>query len=282
MIVGSGNAVVNRVIAAYLPIGSIASLAYAEKLVQIPSLIFSGSVITALYPFFADHAADKQIEEAKNTFALSIRMSGFIFIPLAVSMIILSKPVIQVVFERGAFGSAAPDIISKIFICYAFQIFISYAVAIMVWLLAALQDFSSILKVSVIGFVLNILLNLFLVNVVEPPVAGIAISSSIGCFVQTVLYFWYLKKKIANVHGILIVKSLSKILAIALISGIVIREAHGILVNMMSCSLLGQITNITVSTLSGAAVFLGIALLTKLEEAEKVFNLVKNKLHSNL
>ena len=63
-IVFIGNSLVNRVMASYLPGGSIAALAYADKLIQVPMIIFAGSISTAIYPFFAQQFAENDLVRA--------------------------------------------------------------------------------------------------------------------------------------------------------------------------------------------------------------------------
>ncbi|MEW6556534.1 MAG: murein biosynthesis integral membrane protein MurJ, partial [Elusimicrobiota bacterium] len=158
-IISGFNAPINRIMASWLPTGSIAALGYADKLVQVPLIVFSGSIATAIYPFISKQLAENKIEEMKDALATSIKMMGFIFIPLAVIMITLAKPVIQLLFQRGAFDAQATDLTSKIFICFTFQLFSNYALVIMLRLIFAFQDLFSILKVTVIGIVFTILLN---------------------------------------------------------------------------------------------------------------------------
>ncbi|MFA5859802.1 MAG: lipid II flippase MurJ, partial [Elusimicrobiota bacterium] len=101
---------INRIMASWLPTGSIAALAYADKLVQVPLIIFSGSIATAIYPFFAKQLAENKIDDMRDTLATSIKMTGFIFIPMAIILMILAKPIIQVLFQRGVFDEQATSI----------------------------------------------------------------------------------------------------------------------------------------------------------------------------
>lgn len=117
------NPIINRAMASWLPSGSIAALAYADKLVQVPLIIFSGSIATAIYPFFSIQFAENKIEEMKDTIATSIKMTGFIFIPLAITMIILAKPTIQVLYQEAHSTKERPCLPRK----YSYATLYSYS-----------------------------------------------------------------------------------------------------------------------------------------------------------
>ena len=275
--------VINRIMASWLPSGSIAALAYADKLVQVPLIIFSGSIATAIYPFFAGQLAENKIDEMKDTLATSIKMTGFIFIPLAVTMMILSKPTIQLLFQRGAFDEHATNLTSAIFICYSFQLFSNYALVIMMRLLLVFQDMMSILKITITSVVFTVLLNFIFIKIVNPPAAGIALSSSVVCLFTAILYFGFLKKRIKNLHGLSIIKSLLKTTVLAVISGMVIFSAYQFLNKFIfNQSILNKIIILTGATFSGIIIFIIMTVIFKIEEAEKIYTLIKNKVQNIL
>ncbi|OGS44931.1 MAG: murein biosynthesis integral membrane protein MurJ [Elusimicrobia bacterium RIFOXYD2_FULL_34_15] len=280
-VISSLTAIINRSMASWLPSGSIAALGYADKLVQVPLVIFSGSIATAIYPFFASQFAENKIEDMKDTLATSIKMTGFIFIPLAVVMIILSKPTIQALFQRGVFDEHATNLTSIIFICYTLQLFSNFAVVVMARLLLVFQDMLSYVKITITGIVLTVILNFIFIKTVNPPAAGIALSTSLVCLITAILYFIYLKKKIHNLHGISILKSLSKTTFFAIISGIIIfvvfRELNALIPKI---SLFNRLFKIICSASIGMASFIAISFLLKFEEADKIYKLVKTKIRS--
>lgn len=276
--------VVNRMMASWwLPAGSIAAMGYAEKLVQVPLIVFSGSIATAIYPFFARQLAENKIEEMKDTLATSIKMTGFVFIPLAVTMIILSKPTIQLLFQRGAFDEQATNLTSVIFICYSFQLFSNYAMVIMSRLLFAFQDMKKIFIINLISVGLTVIFNFIFIKPMKMQAEGIALSSSVACLIVTILYFLFLKKRIKNLHGISIIKSLFKTTVLAAISGIFIFFTHQFLNKFISDqSIAGKIFILAGSASSGIIVFTVMTSIFKIEEAGKIYILIKNKVKNTL
>lgn len=276
-IFSSTTSLINRMMASFLPAGSIAALSFADKLVQMPMLIFSGSISLAIFPFFAYQIAGKNIVELKDTLSSSIRMSGFIFIPLTVTMIIFAKPLIQILFERGSFTYQSTDLTSKILVYYSFQLLASYAMVIMMRLLYVLQDFFNLLKITIISIISMVLLNLCFMKLIDPPASGIALSTSLVVFISTALTFYYLKKKIVNMHGLQILKSLSRIALLSIISGILMFLIFNKLNAIIPYSTVNYIFVVLGSILFGFLIYLGFAFLIKLDEIMQIYRFCRTK-----
>jgi len=268
-VLGGLNTVVNRFMASWLPDGSIAGLAYADKLVQVPLVIFSGAIATSIYPFLSAQAAANRIEDIKNTVSLSIRMSGFIFVPLAGTMIILARPMIQLLFQRGAFDAAATELTSHIFV------FSVAAIAIMQRLLFAFQDFKSILKIIFASLLITLTLNFTFIKIMDPPACGIALATSLGSFISAVLYFAVLKRRIANLHGLAILGSFLRVTAFSLVSGLIVFFTYKALSAVFHATLFDQVIALGASSCAGLSGFILISALFKLEEFHKVYHLVR-------
>lgn len=273
---------INRIMASWLPSGSIAAMGYADKLVQMPMIIFSGSIATAVYPFFSTQAAENKIEDLKNSLTTAIKMTGFIFIPLAVTMIVLSKPTIQLLFERGAFDAQATGLTSIIFICYSFQLFSIYAMVIMIRAVLVFRDMTSIFIINISSLLLTVIFNYVFMKIINPPAAGIALSTSLVCFIATIFYFFFLKKRVSGLHGIQIIKSLIKTAILAFISGAAVFISFKILDSSIGFSIIKQLIKLSASSIIGIIFFAGLAFLLKIEEAEKIYAVVKTKLQNTL
>ena len=271
------NTVVNRFMASWLPGGSITALAYADKLVQVPVIIFSGAITTSIYPFLSAQAAENRTEELGNTISLSIRMSGFILTPIAVTMMILAKPGIQFLFQRGAFDASATELTAKIFMFYCLLLFSNYASAIMARLLFAFQAPMSVIRVTMTTLLANIVLNLVFMRLVTPPVCGIALGTAASSFISALLYFFVLKKRIASLHGLTILKSLSRIAAISAVSGLAVVFTYAVTSHVFNGSPLSLAVALFSSAVAGFLFFLAISAVSGLEEFQKVYQLVITK-----
>ncbi|MFH1541440.1 MAG: lipid II flippase MurJ [Elusimicrobiota bacterium] len=269
---------INRNMAAFLPAGSITALTYAEKIVQMPLTVFISSLPVVLYTYFSIQVSNNKIEELRNTLALSIRMAAFVFIPIAVMIAFFSKQIVSILFQRGNFTAEATEVTSKILFFYAFQLFSYYAAIIFSKLLFILNEYSRILKIIAISIVLTVVGNILFIRLLNPPAAGIALSSSCNILIIAVMFFVALKKSIGNIHGLEILKDVLKIAVFATISGFTAVITMRFLNSWNEGIIIYKILATSLSVLTGLAVYISLSLLFKLEEVYKIYNLVRDKI----
>jgi putative peptidoglycan lipid II flippase len=104
------NVLIDRWLASFLAEGSISYLYYANRLVQFPHGILSLAVAAAAFPLLADREArgrhGKGEGSARSPLAEAGRLTLFITLPAAFGLIALARPIMEVLFERGAFVAA--------------------------------------------------------------------------------------------------------------------------------------------------------------------------------
>jgi len=275
-LIGRLNIVVDRLMASGLIVGSIAALGYANKLVEAPLQIFSRSIAIAAFPFFATQVAENKIEELKNSLAANIRMAGFILIPVTVMLMVLSKPIIRLFFERGAFTPQATQLTAVIFGCYAVQLFFRSVGMLLFRVFFALKEMAVVLKLVVLDVFLNIILNLIFIKFINPPAVGIALSTSSVSFTLSIVTFLFLRKRLPELHGKYIFKGIFKIALASLVMGIMVFIAFQSLKELIiSPMLMGQMLRIGCSLIVALMVFIFVSSILKIEELNKILRMIK-------
>ncbi len=97
------NIFVNTSFAASCAEGSVSWLNYAFRLVQLPIGVFGVAFSIAAMPVMARHAARKDIPAMRETLVSSLTMVFCLTVPATAGLILLSEPIIRLIFERGAF-----------------------------------------------------------------------------------------------------------------------------------------------------------------------------------
>ncbi len=105
------NVLVDRWLASFLAEGSISYLYYANRLVQFPHGILSLAVTAAAFPVLSDRAAQSRHggggeSSGRSTLIEAGRLTLFISLPATMGLMALAHPIMEVLFERGAFGPA--------------------------------------------------------------------------------------------------------------------------------------------------------------------------------
>lgn len=102
-----GGPLVDQIFASTLPAGSISALNYALKLVSLFIGIIFVSVGRAVLPYLASQAAlgDPDYRAFKGTLCLYLRGIGFGTLVLSLLLFLLGHPLVQMLFQRGAFSA---------------------------------------------------------------------------------------------------------------------------------------------------------------------------------
>jgi len=97
------NQVIGRAVASNLAAGSIASLNFAEKIYHLPLGIIVGSVLAATLPYLSDYAHRNDKKAMADVVKKSTGTLIVIICPIVFLMIFFNVPIVNILFERGAF-----------------------------------------------------------------------------------------------------------------------------------------------------------------------------------
>ena len=96
---------IDTIIASLLPSGSISFLFFADRVNQLPLGVVGVAVGTALLPLMSRQIRASDFKGALESQNRSVEFSLFLTLPAAVALVILSEPIISVLFERGEFDA---------------------------------------------------------------------------------------------------------------------------------------------------------------------------------
>ncbi|MBM3254065.1 MAG: murein biosynthesis integral membrane protein MurJ, partial [Candidatus Omnitrophica bacterium] len=90
--------------------GGVAALYYSNRLIQFPLAIFGISLAQAALPTMSAQAASNNIDELRKTLSFSLRQIFLVMLPSSVGLMVLGRPIIQILFERGEFNAYSTSI----------------------------------------------------------------------------------------------------------------------------------------------------------------------------
>ncbi|WP_066225433.1 murein biosynthesis integral membrane protein MurJ [Formosa haliotis] len=184
------NQVVDQYFAAQLIIGSIAALNYGVKIPMFAIGIATIALGNVLLPYFSKNATnDPNGNYIKLNKILKIIVVSSSLI--SILLIIISTPIISLIFERNAFTNADTLIVSKIQQMYLLQIPAYISGIIMVRFLTSINKNNFMAIAAIFSLILNIILNYYLVNILG--VFGLALSTSIVSATNSIILYIYIK-----------------------------------------------------------------------------------------
>lgn len=98
--------IIDRNLASRTAVEAITWMNKATFLIQLPLGLVSMAIALAVLPSLSQIDARVDLERFKRMFSLGARMVLVVIIPAAVGLLLLGKPIIELIFEHGAFTSA--------------------------------------------------------------------------------------------------------------------------------------------------------------------------------
>jgi putative peptidoglycan lipid II flippase len=176
-LLASGSFAIGQAMAAMLPAGSVAALNYGNKVVAMISEIGSMAIATAVLPHFSVMVARREWSAIRKTLRVYSRLIAVAAVPATVLLILGSKVLVRVLFERGAFTTQDTSLVATVQALYLLQVpFVMWGI-LLVRLASSLQKNQILLIGATITLPLNVVLNLALMRWLG--VAGIALSTSV-------------------------------------------------------------------------------------------------------
>lgn len=195
----SSTWVVDQAMAAMLKSGDVAALSYGNKITSFVTGLGSMAIGTAVLPYFSSMVAGNRWDEVKNTIGIYLKLIVIVSVPLTLIMVVFSVPLIEVIFQRGAFTSADTALVGKVQSFYFLQIPFYIMGIIIVRLISAIRANQILMWASVMNLITNIILNLAFMKIWG--VAGIALSTSavyLLSFIYLVIALFLKSRKISR------------------------------------------------------------------------------------
>ncbi len=197
------NAYVGRFLASLLPtapgVHAIAALDYAYEVVQAPIGILAISLATVLFPSMSRQAASGDVAALRRTLSGGLRGLLFLTVPISAGLAAFARPAVQLVFERGEFGSAATAMVARCLTAYAAGLVPMAAYYVVTRAFYARHDMRTPVVIGALMVALNAALAAVLMRVAGAP--GIALAAAIVSWANVALLLFLLRPVLGGLDG---------------------------------------------------------------------------------
>lgn len=259
------------------PGAAVSALDYANLLVQTPLGILSNMILVPFLPVFSRLTDPSDWGELKTRIRQGLLMTAIAMLPLSALMIVLSKPIVRVVYERQAFKVSDSESVAVVLMAYAIGMFVYLARDVLVRVFYALQDGDTPFRISIVNIFLNALFDFLLIKPFGLP--GLVLATVSVNIVSTIVLLWFLNRKL---DGLPLREWAFPLVGLAFGSGVAglaswftLLGAQRVLGNE---GLLVILSQLTVSGLVGLAMFALFATQLKLPEVDLVVNQIRQRL----
>jgi putative peptidoglycan lipid II flippase len=241
--------------------GAVSALGYANRLVQLPLSIIGTALATASFPLLTSKFVISDRLEFTRLLAKTIRLCVYLAIPATMGALLFAKPIVRLIFERGAFTPEDTIRVARVLVFYALGIWCYSCNLILARAFYAQKDTLTPTRISMIMVGLNFLLNLVLVWPLKE--AGLALSTSITGF----LTFMVLSLSLARRFPALDLRSIRQTIGKTLLASVLM--CLGAFVMFTAIKVPG--VDILVAIVVGIVIYIPISRILKLPEVYEIF-----------
>jgi putative peptidoglycan lipid II flippase len=173
----SSTTLIDQSMAAMLGPGSVSTLNYGNKIVALVVGIGSVSLGTAVFPHFSRMAATEDWEGLRRTLKTHIFFVLLVTVPLTAGLVYWSRPLVRLLFERGAFTSADTYLVSQVQSFYLLQIPFYFLGILIIRLISSVRANHILMEAAMLNLVAKLVLNYLLMR--RFGAAGIALSTTL-------------------------------------------------------------------------------------------------------
>ncbi|AZB72355.1 murein biosynthesis integral membrane protein MurJ [Synechococcus elongatus] len=179
--------------ASFIP-QAAAGLGYAGLLVQTPLGILSNVILVPLLPVLSRLAEPEQWPELKQRIRQGLFLTALLMLPLGALMAALAFPIVQLVYERGAFQTEATDLVASLLVAYSIGMFVYLGRDVLVRVFYALGDGQTPFRISIFNIFLNALFDWLLLKPFGAP--GLVLATVGVNLVSLIALLWILHRRL--------------------------------------------------------------------------------------
>jgi putative peptidoglycan lipid II flippase len=268
------NLVINSFFGSLVSEQAPAAIDKAFRIYQLPQGIFSVAIATVLFPTLARFANAGEIDSLRTTMANGMRQILFVLVPAAAAILVLSEPMIRLIYERGEFGAGETEVVATALFWFAFSLPTNGLFLLLTRTFFSLQKPWIPTWIAAGNLVLTAGAALALYHL---GVGGIVASTAIATAASVVAQGVILRRLLSGLElGRLLSVSVRITIAAAGLAAIgwIVWD---VLDELLGRGLLGQIGSLSVALGAGLAVYLSVAKLLRVAELEQMSRLLPGR-----
>lgn len=173
--------------------GNVTVLNYAHLLMQFPQSLIGTAIALAVFPMLARLAAQSASAELRALFYRALLVILALTTAATVVGIVFARPLVQMVFQRGAFGEASVEAVALAFQFFALAIVGESALEICARLFYAQHDAHTPLWAACAALLANLILSMGLMSVLGT--RGLAFARAAALTLEAGILFFVARRR---------------------------------------------------------------------------------------
>lgn len=193
----------------------------ADNIQTMPMVVFGTSLAMAIFPTLSEKAAAKNFQDFSYYFTKTFRSILFFMVPMSLGVILLRAQIVRLILGSGHFGWEQTIDTANALGYFALALVFSSLIPLLARSFYGLCNTKIPMVVTIVTVVVSVVAGKLLSQ--KLGVSGLALAYSIGSFVNAVILYLLLRKKITIAEWP-IMGFIFKILLATLIMGVALQE----------------------------------------------------------
>jgi putative peptidoglycan lipid II flippase len=269
------NLVINSFFGSLVTERGPAAIDKAFRIYMLPQGVFSVAVATVLFPTLARFATRGEYGDLRATMANGMRQILLLLVPAAAAILVLSEPMVRLVYERGEFDASQTTLVAEALFWFAFSLPFNGLFLLLTRTFFSLQRpwIPTVISAGNLAITALVALALY-----EPfGIGGIVAATAVATAASVLAQALVLRGELGGLElGRLLASGTAILLASAALAGVALGVWEG-LDSALGRSLAAQACSLGVALALGAAAFVAVARLLRVPELSQVARLVRRR-----
>jgi putative peptidoglycan lipid II flippase len=249
----------------------------AFRIYMLPQGIFSVAVATVLFPTLSRLASRRGVAQMRRTVGNGMRQINLLLIPAAALMMVLTTPIVRLVFQRGSFNAHSTHLTAIALFWFAFSLPFGGVNLLLTRTFFAVKRPWIPTKLAAINMVVDIIVSVALYKPLG--IAGLVIGTATANAVMTWLQLQRLRTGFnGRLEGGQTLMITLRILVASAIAAAIARGVWAIVDPLVGRTTIGQIISVGLAITVGIALYARLVLAMRIGEARQIEALVRARL----
>ena len=271
------NVLVNSAFASYLQKGAVSWLSIAFRLMQLPLGIFGVAIGTVTLPLVSRAAALQNTVEFRSVLARGMRLAFLLTIPSMLGLILLARPIISIIYERGRFTSAMTIETAGALQCYALGLVAYSTLKVLTPAFYAIDKRHTPMLVSFLAIGTNFVLNWLFTFRLGLGHRGLALATSFVAISNFLILYAMMRRYTGRLETGMLLSLVGKLIIAGVLLALICLSANYFFFAEPSRQWI-KILEVLFTIATAAAVFFGAAYVLGVSEVGEAIGIIGRRL----
>ena len=237
----------------------------AFRIYMLPQGIFSVAVATVLFPALGRAVAQRDTEGLRSLSARGVRTIVLLLVPAAALTMVLATPIVRLVYQRGAFGSASTDLVATALVWFSVSLPFAGANLLLTRTFFAMRDAWVPTTLAMANLAVNAILSFALYKPLG--IAGPVIGTVVASIGMTVGQLWILRRRLGHIELGVLINSTVRVTVASAGAAALAWVVWSWLDGVVGEALVGQLVSVGLGITAGIGLYGAAVLLLRVPEA---------------